>query len=67
VAAILAQTGSKGKRLADQKLKKENKLRWQRPTLAGTYVPTTIGAGGLNYQVRDGTGCTSSARATNRA
>ena len=39
---------------------------WQRPTLALSHPRTTIGAGGLNCQVRDGTGCTPSALATNK-
>ena len=29
----------------------------QRPTLPGTHVPSTIGAGGLNFRVRNGNGC----------
>ena len=38
---------------------------WRRPTLPGAYAPSTIGAGGLNGRVRDGTGCTPTAQATN--
>ncbi len=30
---------------------------WQRPTLTGTRVPTTIGAEKLNFRVRYGNGC----------
>ena len=30
---------------------------WQRPTLTGTCVPTTIGAEKLNFRVRYGNGC----------
>jgi hypothetical protein len=37
---------------------------WQRPTLPGTCVPSTIGAGGLNGRVRDGNECVPSAIAT---
>ena len=29
----------------------------RRPTLPGTLVPSTIGAGGLNFRVRNGYGC----------
>ena len=36
----------------------------RRPTLPGTLVPSTIGAGGLNFRVRDGNGCDPSAVAT---
>ena len=36
----------------------------RRPTLPGTNVPSTIGAGGLNFRVRDGNGCDPSAMAT---
>jgi hypothetical protein len=36
----------------------------RRPTLPGTLVPSTIGAGGLNFRVRDGNGCDPSAMAT---
>jgi hypothetical protein len=32
-------------------------LAWQRPTLTGTFVPTTIGAEKLNFRVRYGNGC----------
>ena len=32
-------------------------IAWQRPTLAGTCVPTTIGAKKLNFRVRYGNGC----------
>jgi hypothetical protein len=43
--------------------KKDNPLQvvfsiaWQRPTLTGTFVPTTIGAEKLNFRVRYGNGC----------
>jgi hypothetical protein len=37
---------------------------WQRPTLAGALAPTTIGAGELNFRVRDGNGCDLSAIVT---
>ena len=33
------------------------KPAWQRPTLTGTHVPTTIGAEKLNFRVRYGNGC----------
>ncbi len=36
----------------------------RRPTLPGTVVPSTIGAGGLNFRVRDGNGWGPSAKAT---
>ena len=36
-----------------------SKTAWQRPTLTGTCVPTTIGAEKLNFRVRTGTGVTS--------
>ena len=39
---------------------------WRRPSLPGAYAPSTIGAGGLNGRVREGTGCTPTARVTNR-
>ena len=39
----------------------ERKRSRQRPTLAVPYKTTTIGAGGLNCRVRDGTGCFPSA------
>jgi hypothetical protein len=35
----------------------KNNIAWQRPTLTGTRVPTTIGAEKLNFRVRDGNGC----------
>ena len=37
---------------------------WQRPTLTGALAPTTIGAGELNFRVRDGNGCDLSAIVT---
>ena len=36
----------------------------RRPTLPGGYPPSTIGAGRLNFRVRDGNGCDSAAMAT---
>src|SRR5437764_803678 len=36
----------------------------RRPTLPGGFPPSTIGAGGLNFRVRDGNGCDSAAMAT---
>ena len=36
----------------------------RRPTLPGDYSPSTIGAGGLNFRVRNGNGCISTAMAT---
>ena len=36
----------------------------RRPTLPGTLVPSTIGAGGLNFRVRNGNGCGPAAIAT---
>ena len=43
-------------------IKKDNpsgcpSFAWQRPTLTGTRVPTTIGAEKLNFRVRYGNGC----------
>ena len=38
----------------------------QRPTLPGTHVPSTIGAGGLNFRVRNGNGCGPVAIATEK-
>ena len=40
-------------------------MSWRRPTLPEAYAPSTIGAGGLNCRVREGTGCTPTARDTN--
>src|SRR5713101_1050749 len=42
------------------------RISWRRPTLPGGYPPSTIGAVRLNGRVRDGTGCTPDAQATNR-
>ena len=39
----------------------KKRISWQWPTLPGTNVPSTIGAGSLNFRVRDGTGCTPTA------
>ena len=50
----------------DLEPKKENRFSWQRPTLPGACAPSTIGAGGLNCLVRDGTGCFPSAPITTR-
>jgi hypothetical protein len=36
----------------------------RRPTLPGSLLPSTIGAGGLNFRVRNGNGCDPSAMAT---
>jgi hypothetical protein len=36
----------------------------RRPTLPGGLPPSTIGAGGLNFRVREGNGCVSTAMAT---
>src|SRR4029453_15554649 len=36
----------------------------RRPTLPGSLPPSTIGAGGLNFRVRNGNGCDPSAMAT---
>ena len=38
-------------------LLRNNIKAWQRPTLTGTFVPTTIGAEKLNFRVRYGNGC----------
>jgi hypothetical protein len=39
---------------------------WRRPTLPGSYPPSTIGADGLNFRVRDETGCSPAASDTKR-
>ena len=39
---------------------------WQRPTLPGAPAPSTIGAGGLNFRVRNGNGWIPSAITTRR-
>ena len=39
-------------------------LSRQRPTLPGGCPPSTIGAGGLNFRVRDGNGCGPTAMVT---
>src|SRR5207248_1933368 len=41
-----------------------NKDARQRPTLPSGYPDSTIGAGGLNYRVRNGNGCLPSAMVT---
>ncbi len=41
-------------------------IAWQRPTLPGACAPSTIGAGGLNFRVRDGNGWIPSAIVTRR-
>jgi hypothetical protein len=38
----------------------------RRPTLPGSLPPSTIGAGGLNFRVRNGNGCDPSALATEK-
>ena len=45
--------------------RKNEKLRWQRRTLPHSYPCSTICAGELNFRVRDGTGWTLTALATN--
>src|SRR5687768_15599530 len=42
----------------------DEKMFRQRPTLPPRYQGSTIGAGGLNFRVRNGTGCFPSAIAT---
>src|SRR5690606_2346425 len=42
------------------------KIGWRRPTLPQRLRCSTIGAGGLNFRVRDGIGWTPSAVATNQ-
>jgi hypothetical protein len=44
-----------------------SKMCRRRPTLPLRLRSSTIGAGGLNFRVRDGTGCTPSAMATETA
>ena len=48
---------TKGPLLKIRKIKTPKGLAWQRPTLTGTFVPTTIGAEKLNFRVRYGNGC----------
>ncbi len=43
-----------------------SRLFRRRPTLPGRIPPSTIGAGGLNFRVRDGNGCDSAAMATGK-
>ena len=52
-----AKNGTQGSRSSAKEIRR-------RPTLPGTLVPSTIGAGGLNFRVRDGNGCDPSAMAT---
>ena len=42
----------------------QSRLFRRRPTLPGGIPPSTIGAGGLNFRVRNGNGCDSAAMAT---
>ena len=42
------------------------KVSRRRPTLPDGYPSSTIGAGGLNFRVRDGNGCVPSAIATGK-
>src|SRR5688572_24627610 len=57
------------KKTASAPRTQEDKKRegWQRPTLPGSYPPSTIGAGELNERVRDGTVWTLAAKATNQS
>ena len=50
----------------DRCVELNEKVSWQRPTLPGSRPPSTIGADGLNDQVRDVTGCTTVAQVTKR-
>ncbi len=45
--------------------KETGRMGWQRPTLPHRYQCSTIGSCGLNFRVRDGTGCTPTDLATN--
>ena len=58
-----AETGGKRQRGVAQRPLFGCEIR-RRPTLPGTIVPSTIGAGGLNFRVRNGNGCDPSAMAT---
>ncbi len=46
---------------------KKQGISWRRPTLPERVHSSTIGASGLNYRVRDGTGCTPAAYDTNKS
>jgi hypothetical protein len=48
------QPSKKGLKKTETKI---SVFAWQRPTLTGTRVPTTIGAEKLNFRVRYGNGC----------
>ena len=45
---------------------RKEKSLWQLRTLPGGCPPSTIGAGGLNFRVRDGAGCPPAASITNK-
>ena len=49
----------------EKSTRNEGKLGWQRLTLPPSYPGSTISAGELNFRVRDGTGWTLTASATN--
>jgi hypothetical protein len=51
--------------VASPRSKRNGETGWQRPTLPHRYQCSTIGACGLNCRVRDGSGCTPTALATN--
>ena len=63
--------GARGKRTGKRKGRPEgrpfHKKSRRRPTLPPRLQGSTIGAGGLNFRVRDGTGCFPSAIATETA
>jgi hypothetical protein len=52
--------------LRAEPLRRVAKTSWRRLTLPGGLPPSTIGAVGLNFRVRDGTGCTPDAQITKR-
>ena len=53
-------------RICDAPCTDKKKVSWQRPTLPGGCPPSTIGAGRLNFRVRDVSGCTPAAPVTKR-
>jgi hypothetical protein len=61
-----AEATGAGKSPPDENRRREEgrASAWQWPTLPGRLRPSTIGAGGLNCRVREGTGCTPTAQIT---
>ena len=59
-------SSKRGTALSPENKKIEREFGWRWPTLACSGPHTTMGAGGLNCRVRDGTGWTPAALITNR-